>query len=148
MRILWGGNYQISVWFLSGMFPTQNLRDFASWTSLKTWNQKLALALIHNSFAVWISPLTQWIGNTAVADWPRSTHHYMPLNAQEQYHSKQGYAGGAMGKCLVCVSIFKKKTMGTTTVWLAVGQQMALLLLCGQKGDPDVWTAIRAPHSE
>ena len=84
----------------------------------REFREKLALALIHNNFGVSISPVAaQSIGNKAVADSPHSTHHFMPLTTLEQYQSKQGCAGGARRKCLVCVPCFQ-------------GREQRALLLC------------------
>ena len=71
----------------------------------REFTEQLALALIHNNFG---SPVAQSIGNKVVADLPHSAHHFMPLTTLEQYQSKQGCAGGARRKCLVCVRVFKE----------------------------------------
>ena len=83
--------------------------------SHRQFTEKLALALIHNNFGISISPEAQSIGSKAVADLPQSTHQFMPLTpltTLEQYQSKQGCAGGARRKRLVCVRVFKDENNG------------------------------------
>ena len=118
------------------------------------FTEKLVLALIHNNFGVSISPEAQSIGNKAVADLPRSTHHFMPLTTLEQYQSKQGCAGGARRKCLVCVHVFKEESNGhyycVTCSWPTDGYVVTVCGMRSERGSRcmDWHQEHGVPHSE
>ena len=80
----------------------------------RTFTEKLALSLITNTYGVPVSPHTRSLRSPQQSETASShtTHLFMPLTTLHQYESKQGSAGGARRKCLVCVRVFKEQNNG------------------------------------
>ena len=80
----------------------------------RTFTERLALSLITNTYGVPVSPHTRSLRSPQQSESASTdtAHLFMPLTTLHQYESKQGSAGGARRKCLVCVRVFKEQNNG------------------------------------
>ena len=80
----------------------------------RTFTERLALSLITNTYGVPVSPHIRSLRSPQQSESASTdtAHLFMPLTTLHQYESKQGSAGGARRKCLVCVRVFKEQNNG------------------------------------